>query len=211
MITIKNLFSVVSVNGIRNQSILQQDKTAQLLHLIVRASQQILLSPHNYYSHMLLRVVWSLLSVCTLQGQLYTQKIKIAKAFLNKETFPIWSSAPHCISHPLNHNIHFYKPNCQEHACTTLLHFQHGLNRRKLSCAMPASNLCIYIPIQIDYQSWLRVEDVFNGITLLHTAMPSGDELLKLPLSPSTCGHWKFSNKAAREPCSSKISFPFIF
>lgn len=33
---------------------------------------------------------------------------------------------------------------------------------------MPASNLCIYISIQIYYQSWLRVEDVFNGIALQH-------------------------------------------
>lgn len=164
MITIKYLLIVVFVNGLRNQSILQQDKAAQLLHLIIRASQQILLSPQNDYSHMLLRVVWSLLSVCML----YTQKIKTAKAFLNKEIFPIWSSVPHCMSHPLNHNIHFCKPDCQDHACTTLLRFQHGLNRRKLSCAMPASNLCIYISIQIYYQSWLRVEDVFNGIALQH-------------------------------------------
>lgn len=40
---------------------------------------------------------------------------------------------------------------------------------------MPASNLCIPTPIQIVYQSWLRVEDVFNGIALLHTTMPSDD------------------------------------
>lgn len=74
---------------------------------------------------------------------------------------------------------------------------------------MPASNLCIYIPIQVDYQSWLRVEDVFNGIAILHTTMLSGDKLPKLPLSPSTCGHWELSSKAALS--SSKFLFHLIF
>lgn len=47
---------------------------------------------------------------------------------------------------------------------------------------MPASNLCIYPPIQIDFQSPLRLEGVFNGIATLHAAMLSGDKLPKLPL-----------------------------
>ena len=48
---------------------------------------------------------------------------------------------------------------------------------------MPASNLCIYLPVQINFQSSLRVEDVFNGIAILHTIMLSGNKLPKLPLS----------------------------
>lgn len=74
---------------------------------------------------------------------------------------------------------------------------------------MPASNICICPPIQIHFQSSLRVEEVLNGIAILHITMLSGGKLPKLPLSQVHVGTGNGLTIATLS--SSKLFFPSLF
>lgn len=74
---------------------------------------------------------------------------------------------------------------------------------------MPASHICICPPIQIHFQSSLRVEEVLNGIAILHITMLSGGKLPKLPLSQVHVGTGNCLTVATLS--SSKIFFPLRF